>query len=261
MRAATSAGHRSAGRPVASLAEQITLLSDLADQARALTDPPAWDRFRQGPWPTPHDTIFDFTRTPEGYEWLDHLAAAAAHRASALAAPVVIGHSDWYVGNLRFAADTVVAAYDWDSVVAEPEPVIAGFAAGSFTLGNATGPGAPTPEEVGTFLTEYAEHRPGSFTAAGRAAAAAAAVWVLAYNARCQLCFLPTGDPPPPGSTLQALAEHGQTYLTLDWLSPTGPHDPSGRRPVAPPSRPGAGPARKEPEQVSAIRVSDVFSA
>ncbi len=202
---------------VASLAEQITLLADLSSEAGALTDPPAWDRFRQGPWPTPHDTIFDFTHTPEGYEWLDNLAGAAAHRASALAAPVVIGHSDWYVGNLRFSADTVVAAYDWDSLVAEPEPVIAGFAAGSFTLGNATGPGAPTPEEVGTFLTEYAQHRPGSFTAAGRAAAAAAAVWVLAYNARCQLCFLPTGDPPPPGSTLEALAEHGQTYLALDW--------------------------------------------
>lgn len=38
-----------------------------------------------------------------------------------------------------------------------------------------------------------------------------------AYNARCQLCFLPAGDPPPSGSNLQALAEHGQSYLTLDW--------------------------------------------
>jgi len=202
---------------VASLAEQITLLAALPDEAGALTDPPAWDRFRHGPWPVPHDTIFDFTHTPEGYEWLDHLAGAAAHRAATATRPVVIGHSDWYVGNLRFTADTVVAAYDWDSLVAEPEPVIAGFAAGSHTLGHPTGPGAPTPEEVGTFLTEYAQHRPDSFTAAGRTAAAAAAVWVLAYNARCQLCFLPTGDPPPPGSTLQALAEHGQTYLALDW--------------------------------------------
>jgi len=202
---------------IASLAEQITLLADLPDEAGALTDPPAWERFRQGPWPTPHDTIFDFTHTPEGYEWLDHLAAAAAHQAATATGPVLVGHSDWYVGNLRFTADTVVAAYDWDNLVAEPEPVIAGFAAGSHTLGNATGPGAPTPEEVGTFLTEYAEHRPGSFTPAGRTAAAAAAVWVLAYHARCQLCFLPTGDPPPPGSTLQALAEHGPTYLALDW--------------------------------------------
>jgi len=97
----------------------------------------------------------------------------------------------------------VVAAYDWDSLVAEPEPVIAGYAAGSHTLGNAIGPGAPTPEEVGTFLTEYAEHRPDAFTPAGRATAAAAAVWVLAYNARCQLSFLNTGghQPPAPPST------------------------------------------------------------
>jgi len=202
---------------IGSLAQQITLLADLPDQAGALTDPPAWDRFRAGPWPTPHDTIFDFTHTPTGYEWLDTLAATAAHRAAAAPGPVVIGHSDWYVGNLRFTADAVVAAYDWDSLVAEPEPVIAGFAAGSHTAGNATGPDAPTPEEVGTFLTDFAEHRPDAFTPAGRAAATAAAVWVLAYNARCQLCFLPASDPPPPGSALAALAENGETYLTLTW--------------------------------------------
>jgi len=202
---------------IGSLVQQITLLADLPDQAGALTDPPAWDRFRSGPWPVPHDTIFDFTHTPAGYEWLDTLAAAAAHGAAAAPGPVVIGHSDWYVGNLRFTADAVVAAYDWDSLVAEPEPVIAGFAAGNHTSTNATGPDAPTPEEVGTFLTEFAQNRPGAFTPAGRAAATAAAVWVVAYNARCQLGFLPAGDPAPPGSALAALAEHGEAYLTLTW--------------------------------------------
>jgi len=112
-----------------------------------LTDPPA--RYRAGPWPVPHDTILDFTSTPAGYGWLDELAAAAADRAGSVAGPTVIGHSDWYARNLRLADGVVVAAYDWDSVIADTEPVIAG----SFTTGNATGPGAPTPGEVGRFLT------------------------------------------------------------------------------------------------------------
>ncbi len=30
-------------------------------------------------------------------------------------------------------------------------------------------------------------------------------------------CFLPAGDPPPAESTLEALAEHGHTFLTLVW--------------------------------------------
>lgn len=98
---------------IASLAEQIDLLCALPEQAGALTDPPAWDRFRQGPWPLPHDTIFDFSRIPDGYRWLDPLAAAAAQRAATAPAPIVIGHSDWYVANLRFSTGTVVAAYDW----------------------------------------------------------------------------------------------------------------------------------------------------
>lgn len=201
----------------ASLAQQVALLRDLSAFAAALTDPPAWARYRDGPWPVPHDSIFDFTDTPAGFGWLDDLAAAAASRAMSAPGPTVIGHSDWYVGNLRFAEGAMVAAYDWDSLVADTEPVIAGFAAGSYTAGNATGPSAPTPAEVGDFLRDYASRRPAPFTAPGRAAAAAAATWVLAYNARCELTHIPRGGNPVDGSSLSVLAQAGHHYLTLRW--------------------------------------------
>lgn len=58
---------------------------------------------------------------PGGYGWLDELAAAAADRAGSVAGPTVLGHSDWYARNLRFADGVVVAAYDWESVIADTE--------------------------------------------------------------------------------------------------------------------------------------------
>lgn len=200
-----------------SLALQVSLLGEMSSTAAALTDPPAWARHRDGPWPRPHDSIFDFTDTPSGFEWVDELAATAAQRAAGHCAATVIGHSDWYVGNLRFADGAVAAAYDWDSMVADTEPVIAGFAAGSYTAGNATGPSAPTPIEVAAFLSDYATHRPAAFGPSGMAAAAAAATWVLAYNARCDLSQLAPSQPPPEGSSLFALAQAGSDYLTLRW--------------------------------------------
>lgn len=201
----------------ASLAAQVALLAELPVAAAELRHPPAWARYRDGPWPTPHDSVFDFTQTPVGFEWVADLAAAAAEQAASHIGPTVIGHSDWYVGNLRFADDDVVATYDWDCLVADTEPAIAGFAAGSYTAGNVTGPDAPTPADVAAFLTDYANRRPAAFTPTGRAAAAAAAAWVLAYNARCDLNRLPPGGRPPAGSALSALAQAGHGYLTLRW--------------------------------------------
>ncbi len=69
-----------------------------------------------------HDSIFDFTRTPAGFSWLDDLAAAA-QAARDPPRVAIIGHSDWYMSDLRFAGEAVVAVYDWDSLVADTEPV------------------------------------------------------------------------------------------------------------------------------------------
>lgn len=120
-----------------------------------------------------------------------------------------------------------MAAYDWDSLVADSEPVIAGFAAGSYTASNPVGSDAPTPTEVAAFLREYADRRPTAFTSSGRTAASAAATWVLAYNARCELSQLLPDTPPQAGSSLSALAEDGLKLSETALVSTSRSHQES----------------------------------
>lgn len=174
---------------VSSLLEHIDLLRDQPAIARRLVTRPAWTEYRGGPWPRPHDSIFDFSTTPTGWEWM----AAVAQRATEEIATLrdhgadlggqVIGHGDWYAGNVRFEDGRVVAAFDWDLIV-EDEAVLVGLSAGGFTTD-----GAPSPDDVSGFIDDAAALR-GGFSSEQTRAATAAARWVLAFNARCQLSNL-----------------------------------------------------------------------
>jgi hypothetical protein len=202
---------------VQALAQQLELLRVVPAATSPLADPPAWVDYQAGPWPVPHDPIFDFTVTPAGFEWLDRLAQDAAEVLGPRQQPQVIGHSDWYCGNLRFVDAELTAAYDWDSLTAHTEPVLAGVAAGVHTDGSVQGAAAPTPDEVAAFLADYDQQRERPFTGAEQAAAAAAATWVMAYNARCQLHNQTLGHPVGEGSFLHMLARHRKDYLRLLW--------------------------------------------
>ncbi|HEX3257575.1 MAG TPA: phosphotransferase [Pseudonocardia sp.] len=190
----------------ASLAEHVEILRGLPPDLVARLGPgPAWTRYHGGPWPEPHDPIFDFSRTPEGWEWLDAFAAAAtAELAQSSAATPVVAHGDWYVGNVRVEGGRVVAVYDWDFVV-EPEPVVVGLSAGGLLL-----EGAPSPADVAAFVDDYAQVSPAGLDEAQRGVAAAAARWVLAFNARCDLAML-SGEPDPT-SALGRLLDHRAAY-------------------------------------------------
>jgi hypothetical protein len=199
------------------LAEQISLLRSVPAQSSGLVEPPAWAAYEDGPWPTPHDPIFDFSTTPVGFEWLDRLAQVAAEVLHPRRPTDAIGHSDWACQNLRFTQDGVSAAYDWDSLLAEAEPVLVGLAAGAYTEGSRTGAVAPTPDEVVAFLADYEAHRDAFFSQSDQKLAAAAATWVLAYNARCGLSAARWGLPASEGSPLHTLARYRAAYLTLRW--------------------------------------------
>jgi phosphotransferase family enzyme len=201
----------------AALAEQIRLLHAFPAPASALRKPPAWAAYEHGPWPTPHDPLFDFTATPVGFEWLDRLAQRAAAALLPRRPPDAIGHSDWVCQNLRFTQDLVSAAYDWDSLLAEAEPVLVGVVAGAYTEGSSAGANAPTPYEVTAFLADYEAHRHTPFSRDDQVAAAAAATWVLAYNARCGLSAETLGVSACEGSSLDTLSRYGSTYLTPRW--------------------------------------------
>ncbi len=168
-----------------SLAHHMTILRTAPVTPTDLRAPPAWTRYELGPWPLPHDPIFDFKTTPPGYEWLDLLAGQAARTLLPRRQPDRIGHSDWACQNVRFTQGDVSAVYDWNSLIGESEPVLVGMAAGSFTEGSTTGSSAPTPDEVVAFLTDYEASHRRSFSKRDQATALAAATWVLVYNACC----------------------------------------------------------------------------
>jgi Ser/Thr protein kinase RdoA (MazF antagonist) len=196
--------------------EHIQRLGELAHLGPRLPAGPAWTRYGDGPWPVPHDPIFDFTTTPGEWRWLDDFAREASAELLRLrghAAPV-IGHGDWYDGNARFDGDRVVATFDWD-LMAESEAVLTGLAATAYLAA-----GAPSPSEARAFLADVETARGAAFTPTERHAAAAAGRWVLAFNARCELSNLGNraeiGDDEIPGtSPLGRLLRSRDEYATL----------------------------------------------
>lgn len=168
------------------LVEHIRILRDVAHLRARLPAGPAWTRYSDGPWPAPHDPIFDFTLTPEHWDWLVAFARKAADELLSLRGhdALVIGHGDWNDGNARFADQQVVAAFDWD-LMTEAEAVLAGLTACAYLDA-----GAPSPSEATAFLRDVEDARGGAFTATQRRAASAAGRWVLAFNARCELSNL-----------------------------------------------------------------------
>jgi Ser/Thr protein kinase RdoA (MazF antagonist) len=195
-----------------SLAEQVELLAEVPGGTGALASRlgpgPAWTRYAGGPWPEPHDPVFDFSTSPAGWEWLDDYAREATADLVRLrgTSERVIGHADWYAGNLRFADDRVVAAFDWQ-LFAEHEAVIVGLSAGGYL-----GAEAPSPADVAHYLADY--HCARSLSDEGWCAAAAAARWMLAFNARCGLALL--DGTPAPDSPLHRLSTARSDYRLLN---------------------------------------------
>ncbi|WP_432522261.1 hypothetical protein [Kineococcus sp. SYSU DK006] len=201
-----------------SLAEQVEVLRAVpAEPLRP--GAPAWARYEGGPWPAPHDPLFDFGGRSPRADRVDALAARAAAVLREASGEDVAGHSDWYDGNVLVedagGGPLVSAAFDWDSLTARPEAELVGMSAGSHTAGGAANAVSPAVEQVAAFLDDYERARSRPFSARQRAAAAAAACWVLTYNARCDLCFLPADAEAPAGSALAAVESAGPQYLRL----------------------------------------------
>lgn len=163
-------------------------------------------------WPEPHSAIFDFEATAAGAEWIDELAAQAREVLRRPAGDRVVGHVDWSVKHFRFEKGLVTAIYDWDSLAVDLEPVIVGQAARGFTFTwNLPVRLAPSLEESRAFVAEYETARGAPFTPAERETAGAAAVYALAYTARCEHARGSVA----PGNALDALAAHGSQLFAL----------------------------------------------
>ena len=80
----------------------------------------------------------------------------------------------------------MVGTFDWE-LVADPEAVIAGFAAACYAASSTGGGGLSTPEEVAMFMRDFDTVRADPLSRPERRAAAGAAAWILAFNARRQV--------------------------------------------------------------------------
>lgn len=194
------------------------LLARLVELGRDVVDvrglrPGLLSRVEEGRlWPRPHSTIFDFEATASGAEWIDELALRARRTLRSPAGERVVGHVDWSVKHFRFRDGEVTAIYDWDSLAVDREPVIVGEAARGFTFTwRIPVPLAPSLDESRAFVSEYEAARGQPFTAAERETLGAAAVYALAYTARCEHCL----GRREPGNALAALAGHGEELFAL----------------------------------------------
>jgi hypothetical protein len=147
-----------------------------------------WDHTEPGLWPKPEDRDVDLNAYPEP-QWLDRVAAAVRDLLRGHTGNPVIGHGDWHPENLRWKGPQLIAVHDWDSVICQPEPAIAGLAATSFLgLGS---PGLATVEDSAAFLEAYQQAR-SRWTSADYAACWAAGLWQRAFDAKTESL---DGDP------------------------------------------------------------------
>jgi hypothetical protein len=138
-------------------------------------------------YPTPHNPIFDLPGTALGAEWIDEWARRAWAQRASRSLPSVIAHLDWSARNVRMDRTGVVAVYDWDSVSVASQAAAAGQAATTWRSTGETVDGrAPDAHEIERFLVSFARARGEPFSTHESDVARAAAVWVMAYTARCE---------------------------------------------------------------------------
>jgi Phosphotransferase enzyme family len=168
-----------AAQPFAVALAQLVDQAPRPEQVPSLAPAPAWTAWNHdqgGLWPWPDDQDVDLNEI-EGPGWIDAAARAARQRLQDGHDRAVIGHGDWFTDNLRWHGNRLLVAYDWDSLIADSEPVIAGLAAAIY-------PAPATVTETRDFLAAYAAARGRSFSPGELQRCWAAGVWTRAFDAK-----------------------------------------------------------------------------
>jgi Phosphotransferase enzyme family len=143
----------------------------------------AWNHAGDGLWPCPEDPDVNLNRVT-GPDWIDDAGRRARDRLRAGESEAVIGHSDWLAGNLRWSGDELLVVHDWDSMIADSEAVLVGFAAALYPAVSADEPA--TVEDTERFLVAYCDARGREFSAGELERSWAAGVWTRACDAKYQ---------------------------------------------------------------------------
>ena len=176
-------GSGRAAQPFAAALAQLVHLAPRPEQVPSLAPAPpwaAWNHSQGGLWPWPEDLDVDLNQV-DGPDWIDAAGQAARQKLREDQDQAVIGHSDWITGNLRWDGNRLLVAYDWDSLIAGSEAVIAGLAAAIYLY-----PALPTVTETREFLDAYATARGRPFSPGELQRCWAAGVWTKAYDAKQQ---------------------------------------------------------------------------
>jgi hypothetical protein len=176
----------------ASALADLVRLAPSPDAVPTLSPPPVWACWNPsaaGPWPDHGSGDFadvDLNTCP-GPVWLDEVAIRVRNRLAGCSLPPVVGHADWWSGNLRWIERTLHVVHDWDSITVQPEAIFAGqaaylFAASTFEL-DGSAPGASI-EGTERFLAAYERVRGLPWTADELELAWAAGLWIAAFHAK-----------------------------------------------------------------------------
>ena len=179
----------SADHAARAFAEAFALLIRLAPRpAEVSTLAPApswaaWNHGEHGLWPCPEDPDVNLNDVA-GPEWIDDAGRRARDRLRASKSEAVIGHCDWLAGNLRWSGDDLLVVHDWDSMTADSEAVLAGFAAALYPAVREDQ--LATVGDTERFLVAYCHARGREFSADELERSWAAGVWTRAYDAKYQ---------------------------------------------------------------------------
>jgi hypothetical protein len=179
----------SADRAARAFAEAFAWLIRLAPrpaEVPALDPAPswaAWNHPEDGLWPPAEDPGVKLDEAA-GAEWINDAGRRARDRLRASEPEAVIGHCDWLAGNLRWNGDALLVVHDWDSMTADSEAVLAGFAAALYSTVSVDEPA--TVDDTERFLAAYCHARGREFSADELERAWAAGVWTRAYDAKHQ---------------------------------------------------------------------------
>jgi hypothetical protein len=210
-------------QPGGSAATRRVSAEGLARQIALCAGLPGADRLEQHPlrkqdrglYGDPHSPLFDFDSTGEGAEWIDDLARQASMIRDEDESTPVIAHTDWSARNVRFDEHRLLAVYDWDSLAGVTEATAIGQAAMTWSVtADPGGTAFPDRDSVLGYVSDYEEARGTPLSTGQRRAAQAAAVYVLAYTARCEHSLAVRGLARPDQNTArQRLADMGAVLL------------------------------------------------
>jgi aminoglycoside phosphotransferase (APT) family kinase protein len=175
------------------MAETWTDLLRLLRPFRETPDLPVSARPSDRVLPKPHNVLFDIDAP--GGAWIDERARIARATLDRDIPPPMLVHTDISAANVRVREGRVRAVYDMDSLALGDELAQLAHIAVHYSYTGEPGGSWPSREEAAAFVEDYERVRPQPFTPTERARLDAAAIYGMAYTARCEHSIRPDEGP------------------------------------------------------------------